>query len=51
MSEAEEIVCILVVHPDGSECFEPARDYYLNPPPGTWVKLESRRIAPEHYRL
>lgn len=43
MNEAEEILCILVVYPDGSECFEPMRDYYRNPPVGTWIKKPSVR--------
>ena len=47
MQEPEEIVCILVVYPDGSECFEPMRDYLRNPPPGTWTKRESRRAQRE----
>ena len=34
MQEPEEIVCILVVYADGSECWEPMREILRNPPPG-----------------
>ena len=48
MQEPEEIVCILVVYADGSECWEPMREILRNPPPGAWIKRESRKIQPEH---
>lgn len=45
MSDA--VTCILVVYPDGSECFEPLDEYLRNPPSGTWIKRESRKCIAE----
>ena len=47
MCELEEIVMVLVVRSDGSECYEPLRDMLTNPPPDAWIKRESRRIVAE----
>jgi hypothetical protein len=45
MQELDEILCVPVVYPDRTECFEPLRDYLIAPPYGTWIKRESRRAA------
>lgn len=46
-NEPEEILCIAIVYRDGTECFEPMREYLRDPPAGTWVRRDSRRLPPE----
>jgi hypothetical protein len=38
------------VYPDGEKVYEPMADYCRNPPPGTWVMRESRKVKAERIR-
>lgn len=42
-----EKACVQVVYPDGQRIYEPLADYLRNPPVGTWVYRESRKVKPE----
>jgi hypothetical protein len=39
-------LCVLVRHPDGSECFELLADYQSNPAPGSYIVHERPKIEP-----
>lgn len=38
-----EIVCVLVVYPDGERLFESLAEYLTNPAAGTYILTEQRK--------
>jgi hypothetical protein len=45
-----EKACVQVVYPDGQRIYEPLAEYLRNPPVGTWVMRESRKVKTEGIR-
>lgn len=42
--DMDEIVCVFVVFGEGEEYWTPLRDYRANPPAGSYILKERKRI-------
>lgn len=45
---SEDIPMVLVRFVDGDECWVPKREYYANPPHGSFVVIDRRKPAPSN---